>query len=151
MEAGVLGLICHMDGFPINGVAALDAGCVAAGIYPGIIPVVGADNNVVAAGDPLGYGLGNAVGFLVNRRNGFFNGLELLLRAVKVIRNGRGGSFQTADFGADAVRLLADAGNILFQAFHRCGSGIILQFAVNRIIGSAGSGVLHVGRYRFSH
>ena len=140
-----------MDGFPINGVAALDAGCVAAGIYPGIIPVVGADNNVVAAGDPLGYGLGNAVGFLVNRRNGFFNGLELLLRAVKVIRNGRGGSFQTADFGADAVRLLADAGNILFQAFHRCGSGIILQFAVNRIIGSAGSGVLHVGRYRFSH
>ena len=46
---------------------------------------------------------------------------------------------------------MADAGNILFQAVHRCGGGVILQFAVNRIVGGAGSGVLHVGRYRFRH
>ena len=46
---------------------------------------------------------------------------------------------------------MADAGDIFFQAVHRCGGGVILQFAVNGIIGSAGSGVLHVGRYRFRH
>ena len=46
---------------------------------------------------------------------------------------------------------MADAGNILFQAVHCCGGGIILQFAVNRIVGSAGSGILYRPCYRFRH
>ena len=67
VEAGVLRLVGHVDGFAINGVAALFAGCIAACIQGRIVPVVGAHNNIVAAGDPLRYRLGNVVGFLVNR------------------------------------------------------------------------------------
>ena len=151
MEASVLRPIGHSDGFTADRVCPFFSQVIAACIQGRIVPVVGAHNNIVAAGDPLRYRLGNAVGFLVNRRNGFFNGLELLLRAVKVIRNGRGGFFQAADFGADAVGLLADAGDIFFQAVHRCCGGVVLQLAVNGIIGSAGGGILHVGRHRFGH
>ena len=151
MKASVLRLVGHVNRFARNGVTAFFACGVAACIQGRIVPVVGARNNIVAAGDPLGYGLGDTVGFLVNRGYRFFNGFEFLLCAAQVVGNGCGGLFQTADFGVDVIRLLADAGNILFQAVHRCGGGIILQLAVNGIIGSAGSGVLHVGRYRFSH
>ena len=47
-------LLWHMDGFAINGVAALFAGGIAACIQGCIVPVVGAGNDVIAAGDPLG-------------------------------------------------------------------------------------------------
>ena len=151
VEAGVPGLVRHMDGFAADRVCSFFAQVVAACIHGCIVPVIRFGNNVVSACDPLGHGLGDAVGFLVNRGYRFFDRLELLFRAVKVIRNGRGGLFQTADFGADAVRLLADVGDIFFQALHRCCGGIILQLAVNGIIGSAGGGFLHVGRYRFGH
>ena len=67
VEAGVLGFIGHANRFTRNGVAALFAGCIAACIQGRIVPVVGARNNIVAAGDPLRYRLGNAVSFLVNR------------------------------------------------------------------------------------
>ena len=40
---------------------------IAACIQGRIVPVIGAHNNIVAAGDPLRYRLGNAVGFLVDR------------------------------------------------------------------------------------
>ena len=151
MEAGILRFVGHSDGFTADRVCSFFAQVIAACIQGRIVPVIGAGNNVVAAGDSLRYRLGNAVGFLVNRGYRFFDRLEFLLGAVKVIRNGRGGLFQAADFGADAVRLLADVGDILFQAFHRCCGGVVLQLAVNGIIGSAGGGILHVGRYRFGH
>ena len=67
MEAGVLHPIGRMDGFAINGVAALFAQVIAACIQGRIVPVIGARDNIVAAGDPLRYRLSNAVSFLVNR------------------------------------------------------------------------------------
>ena len=151
MKASVLRLVGHANRFTRNGVAALFAQVIAACIQGRIVPVVGAHNNIVAAGDPPRYRLGNSVGFLVNRRNGFFDRLELLFCAVQIVGNGCGGLFQAADFGADAIRLLADAGDILFQAVHRCGGGIILQLAVNRIVGGAGGGILYRLCYRFRH
>ena len=67
MEAGVLRPISHSDGFTADRVCSFFAQVVAACIQGRIVPVIGARNNIVAAGDPLRYRLGNAVGFLVNR------------------------------------------------------------------------------------
>ena len=105
MEAGVLRFVGHSDGFTADRVCSFFVQVIAACIQGRIVPVVRAGDNVVAAGDPLRYRLGDTVGFLVNRGYRFFDRLELLLCAVKVIRNGCSGFFQTADFGADAVGL----------------------------------------------
>ena len=67
MESGVLRLIGHSDGFAADRVCSFFAQVIAACIQGRMVPVVGSGNNVVAAGDPLRYRLGNAVGFLVNR------------------------------------------------------------------------------------
>ena len=67
VEPGILGLIGHANRFTRNGVTAFFACGIAACIQGRIVPVVGAHNNIVAAGDPLRYRLGNAVGFLVDR------------------------------------------------------------------------------------
>ena len=67
MKAGVLRPIGHPDGFTADRVCPFFAQIIAACIQGRIVPVVGAHNNIVAAGDPLRYRLGNAVGFLVNR------------------------------------------------------------------------------------
>ena len=85
MEPGILGLIGHANRFTRNGVTAFFACGIAACIQGRIVPVVGARDNIVAAGDPLRYRLGNAVGFLVNGRNAFFNGFEFPLCAVQVV------------------------------------------------------------------
>ena len=67
MEAGVLRPIGHMNGFAADRVCPFFSQVIAACIQGCIVPVIGARNNIVAAGDPLRYRLGNAVGFLVNR------------------------------------------------------------------------------------
>ena len=67
VKPGVLGFIGHANRFTRNGVSAFFVQVIAACIQGRIVPVVGARNNIVAAGDPLRYRLGNAVGFLVNR------------------------------------------------------------------------------------
>ena len=108
VEAGVPGLVRHMDGFAADRVCSFFAQVIAACIQGRIVPVVGARNNIVAAGDPLRYRLGNAVGFLVNGRNAFFNGFEFPLCAVQVVGNGCGGFFQAADFRFDFIRRLGD-------------------------------------------
>ena len=98
----------HMDGFTADRVCPFFAQVIAACIQGRIVPVIGACNNIVAAGDPLRYRLGNSVGFLVNRGYRFFNGFEFLLGAVQVVGNGCGGFFQAADFRFDLIRRLGD-------------------------------------------
>ena len=67
VEAGVLRLVGHSDGFTADRVCPFLFQVIAACIQGRTVPVVGAHNNIVAAGDPLRYRLGNAVGFLVDR------------------------------------------------------------------------------------
>ena len=67
MEAGVLRPIGHSDGFTADRVGPFFSQVIAACIQGRIVPVVGAHNNIVAAGDPLRYRLGNSIGFLVDR------------------------------------------------------------------------------------
>ena len=67
VEAGVLRLVGHSDRFTADRVCSFFTQVITACIQGRIVPVIGARDNIVAAGDPLRYRLGNAVGFLVNR------------------------------------------------------------------------------------